>query len=274
MIYFYPFGDKNLASSRLRVYNVAPIMGAKIGVPEKYKKDDVLIIQKALIPDELVKAQEQGAKVIYDIDDMYLDRPDFAEMCRRADQVTVGSYYFHKWFPDAVVVDDTLDWDGTKKKKGSRKMVAWHGYGNPNYLQAFAHVFLEKGYKIRAIVSKEYMPYYTQYDVKEWRLDTIDQNLAEADLTVFYLPDDDFSQAKGMNKLIKSWAIGIPCFVSYTPEYDRVARESGQEGFIVPQDKWENFDFTKPWNSKMREYALTFTPEHTAKQWFKAIERL
>ncbi len=259
MIYFLPWGDKNTASSRLRVYNVLPVIkDAVVGVPKKYKKGDILIIQKAVAPRELEKAKKQGAKVIYDIDDNYLDKTDFAEMCRKADLVTVGSHYFHKWFPDAPVIDDTLDWDGTKhnaKQKG--KLIAWHGYGDQNYLSGFAHAFLQRGYSIRAIVAERYMSYYQQYDVKKWELETIDKNLAEADLCAFFLPDDnDFTQSKGMNKLIKAWAIGIPCFVSYTPEYDRVMKESGQRGFIVGSDGWGRHDFTKPWTSAMRDYAF------------------
>jgi len=274
MIYFLPIGGMELASSRLRVYNVVPhIKGARIGVPEEYKTGDILVIQKAINPAELLKAQSQGAKVIYDIDDNYLDKPEFAEMCRRADLVTVGAYYFHKWFPDAPVIDDSLDWDGTEKvNHGQKKLVGWHGYGNPNYLQAFGHVFINQGYTIRAVVMDRYMPYYSQYDVKKWSLETIDKDLAECDFCAFYLPDDDFSQSKGMNKLIKAWAIGIPAFVSYTPEYDRVMRESGQRGFIVPNESWDAHDFTKPWVPAMREYALQFTPQKIAKQWKKAFE--
>ena len=276
MIYFLPWGDRNIASSRLRVWNVVPYMkNTVIGTPKKYKKGDVLIIQKAINPAELLKAKKQGAKVIYDIDDNYLDKPEFAEMCRKADLVTVGSSYFHKWFPDAPVIDDSLDWDGTIKPKGKKgKLVGWHGYGNTNYLQAFGHAFLKKKYKIKAIVGEKYIPYYTQYETKEWKLDTIDKELAECDLLAFYLPDDDFSQAKGMNKLIKGWAIGLPVFVSYTLEYDRVFRESGVKGFMVANDNWHHHDFTKPWEPKMREYALRFTPKNIAKQWEEAIKLL
>ena len=277
-VFFIPWGGMETASSRLRVHNVVPhIKGAKVGTPKNYKKGDILVIQKAVRPDELLKAQAQGAKVIYDIDDNYLDKPEFAEMCRRADMVTVGSYYFHKWFPDAPVIDDSLDWDGTTQvlETGKpSKLVGWHGYGNLNYLQAFAHVFLQKGYNIRAIVGERYMNYYQQYDVKRWDLKTIDFLLAECDLCAFYLPDDDFSQAKGMNKLIKCWAIGIPAFVSYMPEYDRVMRESGQRGFMVANDNWEHHDFTKPWVPEMREYALRFTPDKIAKQWESAFKLL
>jgi len=273
-VYFIPWGAKNIASSRLRVFNVVPYMkDAIIGTPDSYKSGDVLIIQKALRRDEMAKAQAQGAKVIYDIDDNYMDKRDFVEMCENADLVTVGSSYFHRYFPDAPVIDDSLDWDGTKKRDYTpSKLVGWHGYGNLNYIQAVAPEFEKQGYKIRSIVGGEYMGHYTQYDVKEWQLDTIDKHLSECDLVAIYLPDDDFSQAKGMNKLIKSWAIGLPCYFSYMPEYDRVVRESGMTGFMVRN--WDMHDFSKPWVPEMRKYAMKFHPKHIAKQWEDAIKLL
>ena len=274
MIYFIPWGDENTASSRLRVYNVLPYLKASLELPKKYKKSDVLIIQKALRPDEMARAQADGAKVIYDIDDNYLDKREFVTMAENADLVTVGSSYFHRWFPDAPVIDDSLDWDGTEKKLGKTNLVGWHGYGTNAYINAIAPVLENKGYKIRTIVCKEYMQPYIDdgYDVKEWKLDTIDKDLAECDFHASFLGDDDFSQAKGMNKLIKAWAIGVPAFVTYTPEYDRVFRESGIKGFMVRD--WSTHDFTQPWTPAMREYALRFHPRVIAKQWLDAIKLL
>jgi hypothetical protein len=273
MIYFLPWGDKNTASSRLRVYNVLPYLDASLELPETYKKGDVLIIQKALAPKELHKAKQQGAKVIYDIDDNYLDKPDFVYMCENADLVTIGSSFFKRYFPHSPVIDDSLDWDGTTKEDYTeKKLVGWHGYGNLGYIFEIAPTLEEKGYKIRTMVGKDYMESYKDFDVKEWNLETIDKNLSECDFCTFYLPDDDFSQAKGMNKLIKAWAIGLPCFVSPTIEYNRVMEEAGVEGFIVTD--WKNHDFTKKWEPKMREYALKFSGEAIAKQWEKAIASL
>jgi len=272
MIYFIPWGDETIASSRLRVYKPLKYMkDATLKLPEKYKKGDILIIQKAIRHDEMAKAQAQGAKVIYDIDDNYMDKPDFVRMAENADLVTVGSHFFRRYFPDAPVIDDSLDWDGTMKKgKKKNNLVGWHGYGNSAYINAIAPVFQQKGMKIKTIVSKPYMGHYSQYEVKEWKLDTIDKELAECDFLAFYLELDDFSQAKGMNKLIKGWAIGLPVYVSYTPEYDRVFTESGIRGFMVRN--WDTHDFSKKWTPAMRKYALRFHPKRIAKQWYDAIK--
>lgn len=275
MIYFLPWGDENTASSRLRVHKVLPFLNAKLGVPDQYEKGDVLIIQKALQYGEMRRAQASGVPVIYDIDDNFLDQQEFATMAQTADLVTVGSSYFHKWFPNAPVIDDCLDWDGTEKKSYTpSKLLGWHGYGNLGYIFEIAPRFTALGYDIRTIVGAAYMEPYMKagFDTLPWSLETIDKDLAETDLCAFYLPEDDFSQAKGMNKLIKAWAIGLPCYASPTVEYQRVMKEACVDGFLV--EDWDAHDFTKPWEPKMREYALTFSPEHIAEQWKKVIETL
>lgn len=274
MIYFIPWGDKSTASSRLRVHNILPYLPeAKLGPPEEYKEGDILIIQKALCLKELFKAKSQGAKVIYDIDDNYLNHKTFSDMVNNADLVTVGGKHFHKWLPNSPVLDDSLDWDGTiKTDYTEKKLVGWHGYGNLGYIFKIAPTLEKKGFKIRTIVGKDYQEPYLKagFDVKTWSLETIDKDLAECDFCCFYLPDDDFSQAKGMNKLIKAWAIGLPCFVSPTPEYKRVMEEAGVDGFLVTD--WETHDFSKKWEPKMREYALKFSCEAIANQWRTIIK--
>lgn len=273
-VFFIPWGSLDIASSRLRVHNVVPFMkNATIGVPDEYKKGDVLIIQKALRHDELERAQKAGVPVIYDIDDNYMDKADFVRMSEDADMVTVGSSFFHRYYPEAPVIDDSLDWDGTKKENytGGKKAV-WHGYGNYSYINGIAPALMGRGYDIRTIVGKEFIPSYGKYEVREWNRTTIDKDIAECDVGVIYLPEDDFSQSKGMNKLIKFWAIGLPAYFSYMPEYDRVIRESGIKGFMVRN--WDTHDLSKPWVPAMREYALRFSPENIAKQWEAAIELL
>lgn len=275
-IFFLPWGDENTASSRLRVYNVVPhIKNAVIGVPDKYEKGDVLIIQKALRHDELERAQAVGVPVIYDIDDNYLDKPDFVRMSEDADMVTVGSSFYHRYYPDAPVIDDSLDWDGTKKEDYTPKnLIGWHGYGNYAFINGIAGFIERRGYKIRTIVGKDFVPEYGRYDVRQWSRETVDKDLAECDMCVIPLPPDfdDFTQSKGMNKLVKAWAIGLPCYFSYMPEYDRVVQESGMRGFMVRN--WDTHDLSLPWTPKMREYALTFSPERIAKQWTDAIKLL
>lgn len=275
-IFFIPWGGMDIASSRLRVHRVVPhIKNAVIGVPDKYKKGDVLIIQKALRHDELERAQKAGVPVIYDIDDNYMDRADFVRMSEDADMVTVGSSFFHRYYPDAPVIDDSLDWDGTKKEDyHPKKLAGWHGYGNYAFINGIAGILERRGYKIRTIVGKDYVPEYGRYDVRVWDKDTIDTDLADCDMCVIPLPPefDDFTQSKGMNKLIKAWAIGLPAYFSYMPEYDRVVKESGMTGFMVRN--WDTHDLSKPWVPEMRKYAMKFKPEMIAKQWEDAIAKL
>lgn len=274
MVYFIPWGDEKTASSRLRVYKVQPhIPDSSLQLPDNFKKGDVLIVQKKVVPHIMKRAKLQGAKVIYDIDDNYLADPGVRQCIQQADLITVGSSYLKEFLPNSMVIDDCLDWDGTQKQDYTeKKLVGWHGYGNSKYLFHIDKKLKKRGYKIRAIVNDAFASDYEEFDRKSWNLETIDHNLAECDFTAFFLPDDEFAQAKGMNKLIKSWAIGQPAFVSPMPEYKRAMEEAGVTGFIV--EDWASHDFTRPWEPKMREYAMRFSPENMAKQWLQAIARL
>jgi hypothetical protein len=274
MIYFIPWGDMNAASSRLRVFKIQPhIPNSSLTLPDEFREGDILIVQKKVVPHIIKRAKLQGAKVIYDIDDNYLADPAVRQCIQNADLVTVGSSYLKELLPDSIVIDDCLDWDGTEKQDYTEKgLVGWHGYGNSKYLFNIADTLEKRGYKIRAIVNDNFAEDYERFDRKTWNLGTIDNHLAECDFTTFYLPDDEFAQAKGMNKLIKSWAIGQPAFVSPMPEYERVMDEAGVTGFIVTD--WKKHDFSKKWEKKMRDYALRFSPEEMSKQWLSAISKL
>lgn len=276
MIYQLPWGDIYTASSRLRVYKIRPFINGSMLMPREFQKGDVLIIQKMPHYELMKKAQKEKAKVIYDIDDNYLEQPNYKRMVDEADYVTVGSKFLQNVIKrETTVIDDCLDWDGIVKVDYTPKKIAgWTGYGNSGYLHHIAPILRAAGYSIRAIVNESFMKDYQHgYDARKWELGTVDKLLAECDFTAYYLPTDDFAQAKGMNKLIKSWAIGLPCFVSKMPEYIRVMYEAGVDGYIVR--RWSTFgDGELPeWQPKMRNYAMQFTPDKISKQWIQVINK-
>lgn len=273
MIFYIRWGTNGTASTRLRVNQIAPHLGEhSFTLPSEYQRDDVLIVQKQTAIQELRKARRQGAVVLYDIDDDWLDRASVQEMITEADLVTAGSHALHERVPRSVLVDDSLDWDGTTKNKdGDGKLVGWTGYASSaEYLDEIAPHLLAQGYRIRLITSSDYQTYFKspcQYVV--WSPVTVDASLAECDLCAYYLPQTQFTYSKGMNKLLKSWAIGIPCAVSPMPEYARAVSEAGVDPACLIHD-WANLPDLK-WEPAMREYALTFSPERVAEQWKHAI---
>lgn len=280
MIYALPIGDRNTASSRLRVWNIAPhIENCKIGVPEKYKKGDTLIIQKIAAIQELEKAQKQGARVVYDIDDYYWDNPRFMQMLDQADLITCDTekkkeYLKEKWTDNKIVViPDSLDWDGTKKETyGKGKIIGWTGYGNnAKYLN---DIDIPKELTLRLITTTDWIHYYKDIHAQSrpWSLEMVDRYLAECDLGIYYLPKGKFEECKGMHKLLKNWAIGLTTFTSPMPDYVKAMEEAGAGDKYLITD-WSTLkDKDLTFDEKLRDYALKYRSENIAKLWKKILD--
>lgn len=280
MIYFLPIGDKNTASSRLRVWNIAPhIDGATIGTPEYYTKDDVLIIQKTPQKEELQRAKREGAKVVYDIDDYYWDKVEFHEMLEECDAITVDTDLkkemiekFDNLKGKVTVIPDSLDWDGTEKKKTSGNIVGWTGFGNnATYLNGLT---LPKEYVLRLVTSSDWVQYIeNNKDIQSrpWSLEMVDKYLAECDYGIYVLPEREFEQCKGEHKLLKNWAIGLPTYTSRMPAYVKAMKEAGVgEKYLV--DDWSTFKPERVLEKSCREYALKFKAENISNLWEKVIK--
>lgn len=283
MIYSQTWGDINTASSRLRVFNIQPhikdyVLGSPEDIPNYdmsnyqsgYKKGDVLIIQKLPIIDELRKAQKAGCKVIYDLDDDYLDRPEFKVMIEEADLVTVDTEEKKKLIPNAIVIPDSLDWDGTIKEKYEHKgIIGWTGYSNGTpYLNEMK---IPEGMKLRLITDNKWLQFYkdNQAQSRPWSLEMVDKYLSECDLGVYFLPGDRFDSVKGMHKLLKNWAIGLPTYTTAMPDYVKAMHEAGvgDKYIIKTGEETKDVEF----DPKLREYALKYSAENIAKLWKKTI---
>lgn len=286
MIYSQTWGDENTASSRLRVFNIQPhIKNYYIGSPEEtasydmsnyksgYQKGDVLIIQKVPIIDELRKAQKDGCKVIYDIDDDYIDKPEFKVMIEEADLVTVDTEEKKKLIPKAVVIPDSLDWDGTIKQKYEHKgIIGWTGYSNSaHYLD---NLVVPEGMKLRLITKPDwvYLSKRTESQCRPWSLAMVDKYLSECDLGVYFLPKERFCDVKGMHKLLKNWAIGLPTYTTSMPDYVKAMHEAGVgDKYIIKTGK-EIKDL--PFDEKLRDYAFKYKPEIIKTLWENAIQKV
>lgn len=281
MIYSILWGDNNTASTRLRVLNIAHyIDGYVLGIPQDspdmscgkngYTKDDTLIIQKKVALDELKKAKKAGARVIYDIDDYY-DSPDFMEMIKNADVVTVDTEEKKKWLKkyNVVVIPDSLDWDGTIKKTYEHNgIVGWTGYGNnTHYLNKLT---LPKGLQLRLITDNHWNYYTGLAQSRPWSLAMVDKYLSECDLGVYYLPKEKFCEVKGMHKLLKNWAIGLPTYTTAMPDYVKAMEEAGVGTQYIIKSGKEIKDIE--FDTRLREYALKYSASNIAKLWEKVIK--
>lgn len=281
--FYLPWGDHNTASSRLRVFNIGPLLqDTYIGCPPEYKKGDVLIIQKTPDRDEMKKAQSQGAKVVYDLDDHYWDKAEFKSMLRNADMVTVDTEEKQRILDFrgnksqlAVVIPDSLDWDGISQEKPLKNgIIGWTGYGNSSHY--LKDLNLQKEYTLRLITSPDWYKGLPDPEAKiqcrPWSLDMVDHYLRECEMIIFPLPGDDFDQVKGMHKLLKAWANRIPCYTSRMPDYVKAMKEAGVgEKYLVDDwSKLKNIGF----DEKCYEYAMRFKSELIAPLWQKAIDQV
>ena len=260
-----------IASCRLRVYSILPHLNLEYSfvLPREYSKDDVLFIQKIANERELVKAKKGGAKVVYDIDDMYLYKPVYKRMVENADIVTVATESMkNKFLPNSVVIPNCLDWNGYKKEsKNNSKLLSWTSYGNnAGFLNTAYDDLVKQNYELLLVTSSDYKQHFKgKCKFKNWSLETVDQNLALANSGLICLPKTDFCLVKSMHKLLKYWAIGIPCYVTPIPDYIKAVNESGADKNCLVND-WSNLKELR-WDKSLRDYALQFTPDKIAPLW-------
>lgn len=275
-IYYLPWGDENMASSRLRVYLPGQfIKDSFIGVPEKYEKGDVLIIQKTPDREAMRKAQNEGAKVLYDIDDHYWDKSEFRIMVSKADLITVDTEEKKKYLPGAIVIPDCLDWDGVSREgKGIQNLIGWTGYGNAaHYLK---DLNLPKQYTLRLVTTADWVQDLPDPESKvqsrPWSLDMVDYYLSECEMMIIPLPKGDFENVKGMHKLLKAWANRIPCYTSRMPDYVKAMKEAGVgEKYLVDDwSKLKNIGF----DEKCFKYAMKYKAELISQLWQNVIEKV
>jgi hypothetical protein len=277
MIYFIPLGDKNTASSRLRVHLVAPYLNAHVGVPERYEKGDVLIIQKVHAPQELHKARSQGATVIYDIDDPYLHRRAFQGMVESADLVTVDTesrkmYAEQFTKKQVVVIPDALDWDGiTRTEEVNNGIACWTSYGNnAEFLEGVGIKM-----KLKLITTSDYKNYFSgDCDFVPWSIENVDEEIRKSEVMIIPLPDNETTKPKGRHKLLKAWANGVKCYVSPIPDYVEAMNEAGVGGKYIVKD-WNTLkNPTEPLEKECIEYAKKFSADKVAEIWQSVIESL
>lgn len=268
MIYAIPLGDRNIASSRLRIHLIAPILGYSFGLPKHYEKGDTLIIQKVHNPEELRKAKSQGAKVIFDIDDPYLYRRAYQSMAEMADLVTVDTearkaYAESFTTTPVVVIPDALDWDGVRRGTDVKNGVAgWTGYGNnAEFLEGMVLPF-----NLRLISTIDCGKYFSgDFEFAEWKLETVDEEIRGCELMINRLPLNETTAQKGMHKLLKSWANGVPCYTSRIPDYVKAMEEAGVgEKYLV--DDWANLK-NIGFDEKCFIYAMKYSAEEVSKKW-------
>jgi hypothetical protein len=208
----------------------------------------------------MAQAKREGARVVYDLDDDYIDRVQALLSC--ADVVTVGSRELQSRIPGSVLVDDALDWDGTiAKPTRGMDTVGWlGGVDNLPTLDLVRGALAKRGKRLVTICAPA------------WTLADQDRRLAACGAAIIPQFSTPYGTAKGAGRLLKAWALGLPVVCSPIPAYVDAVCEAGADSRTLIYDWAGDWVFPAP-DVAGRIYALTFTAQRLAEQWRAVLER-
>ena len=251
-ISYYPMSDRNAASSRLRVYKIADEL-TKLGHGVMFDKvsvdTHVVVVQKCYGLDTAIQNwRNAGIRVIFDVDDLIdLPIPD-------VDQITADTpYKVGKW-PSAKVVPDCLDIDSDSPFKDHHNDAlktavycanADNIYHIANALEACRWVGVQLTI-ITDLTSPAVKEMYSKLNLNmggvrlvQWKSTTVDAVMVEHDLVVCPFVYDgrwgrDWVESKSANKILKAWALGLPCAGTGILSY----LEAGLQHMAGSIDEW------------------------------------
>jgi len=264
-ISFLPAGSEDTASSRIRVYSLQKAM-AKLGVCATVgfePKSHVVVVQKK-VTDEILnlvgQAQNQGAAIVYDVDDLssaldYWTSPaHFAGMLELADLITTDTTGHREFLmrncgaSRVEIVPDCIDYYPDSPcpvltKDAAPLRVMWFGsISNIDLFEKYAGVLrsipdVEVVVMTGAESVREYAAAHSGITVVPWSRSGFTETLQSCHLTCLMHDGSEIDRAKSNNKMITSIHWGVPAAVSRTPEYERTAREAAIEDSLFEGDR-------------------------------------
>ena len=260
-ICFFPAGDENTASSRLRVYTLIDAFKS-LGIEATASFDDsarFFIFQKKLNIEAIAlakKLKSEGKIVIYDVDDMppgldyWAPDPLFKEMLEIAMLIITDTsghkshlLQFYEVSTPIAVIPDTIDyfpqkWHAPATLDDSPIRVLW--FGSVSNIALFEK-YVDKlqsiaSIKIVAAINPNFIgEYYERYPFMEfqpWSLNKFPDILRGCHLTLLMHDGSEVDRQKSNNKMICSINLGVPAIVSNTPDYAETAIKCGIDSSI------------------------------------------
>lgn len=248
-ILYFALGLETTASSRLRVYKVAEALrrlgdtvDIKISYADVKRGDyDLIVVQKRQdFHRKMTRWIGNGIPVVFDFDDLTDAVPTHTLL-------TAGSKVLQEKHPSSIYIPDCLDIssDYAPKVKHEDKLsrICWFGLAcNLYHAEPVYKACCELGMKLVIITDVDGQHEYPRWEYAEyveWELDTVDQNITGCDLVACpYIFsgrwDRDWIQAKGENRLLKAWALGMPVVGASIPSY----REHGLKYVAETKQEW------------------------------------
>ncbi len=282
-IAYFPIGGRDKGSSRLRVWKIADMLHAQghsvLFNPTDSQTEccDVAVVQKRRdLGHRMQMWRRAGVKVIWDIDDYHQYTPP-------ADVITIGSEQLRKLYPDGHFIPDALDIDEgapIKRWHFNMKVVCWYGLPeNLYHARPLYEACLKTGLNLTVITGPG-PRLFDQAQYIPWSLDTVDHFITTCDLVGCpYVFDGEWPRewvtAKGENRLLKAWALGMPVIGTPIQAY----KDAGLTRFATTTDEWiESLQAMIPTRVRTEEaersygIAVANKAENVVKQWIEVFK--
>jgi hypothetical protein len=228
---YFPAGNRDLGSSRLRVYRIADELtsrGVEVAInPPDPTAYDIALVQKRFDLARPMSAwRRAGVCVGWDVDDWLPHGPVEA-----ADFITVTTPQLLTLYPAARLVATCLDVDEDAPRKVHQqpelRRVVW--FGGPDNFVHTRHVaeacrLLNLEFIAITDLGSHHIGQLGDARGIQWQVESVDKAIIAADVVVCpyiyagpYPPE--WVNAKTANRLLKAWGLGMPVIGTPIPSY-------------------------------------------------------
>ena len=245
-IAYLPTGDYNFASSRLRVWKIIPHLSDCI--PQVFGREtpaevlatlgethDVIVVQKRTdLTPYIFSWQDQGAKVVFDCDDLIDNIPfDMVDLVTTDTKFKQEKMWGKPGRNNIRVIPDCLDITDLAIKKTNHRetlktVVVCLNRDNVYHVQNLAMACHSLKVDLTVITDLQNNSFVYDYGVHgvQWHVSNVNQEMIKYDIAacpfVFDSPQShsrNWIESKSANKLLKAWGLGLPVIGTPIPSY-------------------------------------------------------
>jgi len=247
----------------LEVASLACSVPARVAQLLRARRASVVILQRKLLPLwQLWLLRRRASRLIYDVDDALFQRDSYSRKdpeswmrlirfwatIQAADAVSVGNGFLQERTASYIesdrvhvmptCVDPSLYGLASHRRRGSRARLVWIGQRStlPSLDRAQAHLAAaataRPGLSLRIICDRAPRLSGIRIKPRRWSIATESAELAEGDIGINWLPDDQWSRGKCGLKVLQYMAAGLPV-VANPVGMNREMVAHGRTGFLA-----------------------------------------